>query len=355
MASLRKRRRRGRTYYLVRDRYGKEYAAGWSKRAASELLANFDRLEHLARHGALPPEPCTWDLQRLRDWDIARPGVSVASLKRRWRMILAGFGPHTPLEELTAGSIEAYRRSRLASTSTSPATVNRDLSVLRAALARARQPGTGSEYNRDPFAGIKRLKETRARPVSLPNRTVEMILATARRLAVTPEEKQDASIIEVIYRTASRVSQVLELRWSQIQGGQIVFPAHKGGLERVFPYRGALRKALGSPIGSDWVFPSRRRDGPRRGLRRFLRRVLRESGVTQRVTPHTFRHSASSAAFLAGRPIPEIQRLLGHGSPQMAIALYTQLFPEEVKPVPIRATSRRAKNANKGNLSKRKR
>lgn len=336
MASLRTRKRHGRLYYVVRTSRGKEYGAGWNPKTAKTLLAHYDNLERLAKHGALAPEPCSWDLQALRDWDVG--SSHDRSRERRWRVLLRVLGPHRPLEEVTRPLLEVYRKR-----GASPATVNRDLSVLRSAINRSRAL---SGFTADPFLGLTRLKEPRAKPVSLPPATVEKILSTARRLAVTDEERQDAAILELIYRTASRVSQILSLRWEQVRDGSLHFAPHKGGRERVFPCRGALRMALGRTNGSPWVFPSHRGDGPRTGLRRFLQRVLREAGVTQHVTPHTLRHSASSAAFLAGRPISEVQRLLGHGSPQMAIALYTQLFPAPIAPVPIRSAGRGAKGGN---------
>jgi len=234
----------------------------------------------------------------------------------------------------------------------SPATVNRDLSVLRSAWNRAK-PLSGVQN--DPFGGLQRLKEERSRPVALPPRAVQRILSTARTLAQTPEERQDVAILELVYRTASRVSQILNLRWDQVRNGQVIFAPHKGGRERVFPYAGRIRRLMGRPNGSEWVFPSHRGEGPRRGFRRFLKRVLVRAEVVEHVTPHTFRHSASSAAFLAGRPISEVQRLLGHGSPQMAIALYTQLFPAPIVPVPLRSQAPRAKRGSKAQVAHRKR
>jgi len=349
MASLRSRIRNGRTYYSVRTASGKEYGAGWNRKTAKELFEHYDRLERLASHDALPPERSTWDLRQLRSWDLG--SRHDPSRDRRWAVLLAVLGPHTLLAELSVSGLDAYRRVRMAGKA-SPATVNRDLSVLRSAWNRAK-PLSGVQN--DPFGGLQRLKEERPRPVALPPKTVQRILSTARTLAETPEERQDVAILELVYRTASRVSQILNLRWDQVRNGQVVFAPHKGGRERVFPYAGRIRRLMGRPNGSEWVFPSHRSEGPRRGFRRFLKRVLVRAEVVERVTPHTFRHSASSAAFLAGRPISEVQRLLGHGSPQMAIALYTQLFPAPIAPVPLRSQAPRAKRGSKAQVAHRKR
>src|SRR6185369_5498830 len=103
-------------------------------------------------------------------------------------------------------------------------------------------------YARDPFAAIAPLEERRGRrkPVSLPPKVIERAISSAWRLAkkkppwyVLPGEwAQNAAIIELIYLTASRSSQILRLRRDQVQRRDgvrtLVFPPHKGGLERVF-------------------------------------------------------------------------------------------------------------------------
>lgn len=346
MATLRSKQRNGRTYYTVRLRSGQELAAGWDIETARTIVAEHERAERLGLHGIHVPTRSKWILQDLRDWDMAQAelaGRETASRGRRWAVILDYIGNMTKIDTIGASEVESFTRKRLGA-GVGPATVNRDRALLRVALARARNPASMSGYSGDPFAGIPPLEERRARrkPVPLPPAAIRALLAECWRLAASPppravkphEWRQNAMMIELAYLTASRLSQITHLRWDQVGRGWLRFPAHKRGLERHFRLTGRLRVLLHMAVRgpSEWVFPSARSAGPRKGFRRFWRLACKGAGVTG-ATPHTLRHSASSTAFARGAMIPDIQRLLGHTSPAMAVQLYTQLFPQSINPV----------------------
>jgi len=137
-------------------------------------------------------------------------------------------------------------------------------------------------------------------------------------------------MIELLYLTASRLSQILELRADQIRDGLLYFPAHKKGRERWFRLEGRLSVLLAERKETPFVFPSLRAANAREGFRRFWAKACKIAGLT--MTPHTLRHSRASAWYAEGRTIAEVQRLLGHASLQMALRLYVQLFPETLPP-----------------------
>lgn len=344
MARLRVRTIRGKIYFICVTRDRRELSAGKTRKNAKEFVDNFDHLERLQKHGLPLPRKSSWTLKDLKDWDVRTS--SDPSRERRWRMILKGFGESTYLDEVTPQAIESYRERRLATPAAKgkriagPATVNRDCSVLSSALKRARtQPGV---VIGKPFEEIAPLSERqlRKKPVSRPPEEIRKFIQAAWEIAAAPpphvdrrEWDDNAAMIELLYMTASRLSQVLRLRAEQVKGKLLSFPGHKRGTERAFVLSGRLAELLASRGGEGgWLFPSHRRDGPRREFRRFWK-LVEEKAEIGHLTPHALRHSASSALFQAGGMIDEVQRLLGHQTPALAIALYTQLFPKPIEPI----------------------
>lgn len=359
MAWLRIRKIRGRRYYICVTRAGQELAAGKNIDTARRVVAHYDNMEQLARHKIPMPKQAVWTLAMLRDKDTERNPE--ASRRRRWDVLLRAFGADTYLDQVTPETLLAYRERR--GHETGPATVNRDMAVLRAALRRARDPGSGANYSDDPFAGILPLREPRDRRTPLtPQEVKRLIRAGYSRAAISPwhirgqEWADNARIIEIAYLTASRISQVLAMRREQVSGGRLTFAGHKRGAPRVFRVVGRLAVVLRPLLKRDgWLFPSARGEGHRRDFRRFMRLACDDADVP-RITPHGLRHAASSASFSSGAGIAHVQRLLGHTTPSQAIATYTALYPETMAPVgfhalstpagrkqPIRAARKRAK------------
>lgn len=329
MAKLRKRDRGAGIRYFIRTADGHELAAGRDLQTARDILAHYRNLETLLRHGVPIPMRSAWTLQKLSEWDQSERTED--SRRRRWNVILDTLGKETPLEEIEPGLLMAYGQKRKLA-GAGAATINRDLSVLAAALKRSRGL---SGYQKDPFAGLPRLKEQRPKPTVWPPKAIFGFLNICRRLAGRAGKRhraewlQNADMIEVLYLTASRLSQVLGLRWDQVRGELLYFPPHKGGLERWFRMDGRLGQVLGGPeLDGGFVFPSTRTAGAREGFRRFWEKACTEAKMP--MTRHSLRASRASAWFAEGKSIADVQRLLGHASPQMALRLYVQLFPDSL-------------------------
>jgi len=344
---LRSKKGKRRYYYTIRTRGGSEFGGGWNREEAQELVDHYSALERKQRHGIPLPSKSDWTLEDLkkRDLDLAhRDGQEIASRERRWKMILGALGPMTLIDEITAARIGDFTRRRLQSAGV--ATVRRDRSVLANALARARDPESGSGFEGDPFKGLDSMadQERRARkktPIFRPE-TVDAVLAAAWKLAaeqpshVRPGEwRQNAAILELIYLTSSRESQVRELRRDQLrehpsQPRRLVlwFPAHKRGEERLFDFEGRLRKILeGIPDdGSGWFFRSARADGPRDNFRRFLRLVLKRAKVPG-LTLRALRKSKASGELAAGTHPADVARDLGHRRLTTTLEWYAEIFP----------------------------
>lgn len=347
MAWLRSRKLKTGTYLYVVTKRGEYIPAGKQRDVAKEILAEADRIERLERIGKKPDPVCSWTLGELRDRDLkdARArGKEIPSRTRRWRGIVTRYGAGTLLDALTPAAIESEATRRLES-GVGPGTINRDRSLLRSALALARVHVDVSGFVGDPFVGVRPLKELAARreTPALTEETAERLIEAAWELAGDPpknaknlrpgEWAQNAAIVELLYRTSSRTSQVLQLKRSQLLGeGLLRFPPHKGGRERIFRIPPHAEKfILQASAGSPWVFPGRG-DGPREGFRRFWRALCAKMKLSG-VTPRALRTSAATVELEAGANLADLQRRLGHGSPQMAARFYAKTFPKVLRAV----------------------
>lgn len=358
---LRLKKGKQRKYYYIRTRAKKNLGAGYNKDAAEQMLSHFTALEILRKNGVPIPKVSGWKMENLRDYDLEaaeREGKETDSRRRRWNMIVGFFPEDLPIDDVTRDRIGLFIAKRRED-GASIATIRRDLTVLRGALVRARDPESGAEYEGDPFAGMPShgRKETAARvrtPKFRPELVEAVIAAAWEEAAEQPpyvlagEWRQNAEMTELIYLTKSRPEQIQELRRNQVRlhpnpshGTILWFDKHKLGAERFFFYRGRIREILeGIPnTGSEYFFPSQRAAGPRESpRRRFLQRAIRRAmkklndagtpapellGMTLR----SLRKSKACADLAAGRKPGEIQSELGHRSLSTTLTWYTEVFP----------------------------
>jgi len=167
-----------------------------------------------------------------------------------------------------------------------------------------------------------------------------------------PIGMRDRAILELLYACGLRVSELVGLDTDRIDlRAQQVRVIGKGNRERRVPmgdearervhrYRVGPREAWTSGRPSPAVFVGRRgRRLSREAVWALVRRWARAAGVTERVTPHTFRHSFATHLLEGGADLRVVQALLGHASISTT-QLYTHLTGERVREVYARAHPR---------------
>ncbi len=145
------------------------------------------------------------------------------------------------------------------------------------------------------------------------------------------ERREQADAIRLLLLTGCRRSEILTLRWSQVDHDRLVLADGKTG-PRIVPLNSQARRVLeGRPRGvSPFVFPSPR--DPARPLGRCLRfwyRARREAGIED-VRLHDLRHTHASHAVLNGVPLPVVSRLLGHAAVRTTLR-YAHLDDREIE------------------------
>jgi site-specific recombinase XerD len=170
------------------------------------------------------------------------------------------------------------------------------------------------ELKHNAAAEVARPKLPERLPQALPSRVVRDVLDSLP--VVTPIDLRDRAILELLYSSGLRVSEVASLSLADV-GADLLTVTGKGGKIRAVPVGGPARRAI-----ADWIERGRGQlagsDVPRAlwvGARggpldtRGIRRVVRHRAAT---FPHALRHSFATHLLEGGADLRAVQELLGH-------------------------------------------
>ncbi|MBX5463841.1 MAG: site-specific tyrosine recombinase XerD [Steroidobacteraceae bacterium] len=193
----------------------------------------------------------------------------------------------------------------------------------------------------DPTAQIAMPKIGRSLPKSLTEEEVEALLAAP---AVNdPLGNRDRTMLEVLYATGLRVSELVNLRGTQVNLNQgVIRIMGKGNRERLIPLgeeavrwltefsRGPRAEIL-LERQTDYLFPTRRGDRmTRQAFWHIIKRYARKAGVNKELSPHTLRHAFATHLLNHGADLRVVQMLLGH-SDLSTTQIYTHVARERMK------------------------
>ncbi len=138
---------------------------------------------------------------------------------------------------------------------------------------------------------------------------------------------RDRAILETLYATGCRASEVVDLKVSDLYlDSSFCRCTGKGSKQRIVPlgrsaigalktYLGESRPELTSDPSATWVFVSR---GGRQLTREMLwvlvKKYVRRTGLPGKISPHTLRHSFATHLLSGGADLRTVQELLGHAS-----------------------------------------
>lgn len=177
----------------------------------------------------------------------------------------------------------------------------------------------------NPTAKLERAKTSRPLPKSLSQEDVVALLAAPD--PDHPEGLRDRTMLEVIYATGLRVSELCKLTAAQVntQHG-IVRTTGKGNKDRLVPlgqeavtwldrYLAGARSDILGGRKSQYLFPTRRSEHMRReSFWHLIRRYGQQAGVRGDLSPHTMRHAFATHLLNNGADLRVVQLLLGHSS-----------------------------------------
>jgi integrase/recombinase XerD len=173
----------------------------------------------------------------------------------------------------------------------------------------------------------------------------EMELLLAQPGAATPADCRDSAMLELVYATGIRVSELIGLTVNSInwQVGYLVAMG-KGEKERIVPvgrtaydrvkrYLEGARPLLLKGGESDYLFLNRSGKGlTRQGFWKIVKKYAAKAGLGKRVHPHTFRHSFASHLLEGGADLRSVQIMLGHADISTT-QIYTHVTRERLKEI----------------------
>ncbi|MCD6705492.1 MAG: site-specific tyrosine recombinase XerD [Thiobacillus sp.] len=193
----------------------------------------------------------------------------------------------------------------------------------------------------DPTLNLDSPKLPRSLPKTLTETDVERLLDSAD--AATPLGLRDRAMLETLYATGLRVSELVGLKLTAVNlSDGVLRVTGKGNKDRLVPlgeeavqwlrsYLAESRPLLLERNLSDAVFVTARGGGmTRQAFWYLIKRHARTAGITRPLSPHTLRHAFATHLLNHGADLRVVQMLLGH-SDISTTQIYTHVARERMK------------------------
>ena len=220
-----------------------------------------------------------------------------------------------------------------------PATVSRSIASMKAFfhfLEKERR------IESDPAWRLKAPKIEKTMPRILT--TEEVTLLLEQPSGNTPKELRDKAMLELLYATGIRVSELISLKVSDLNLQMeyvICTDIHK---ERIIPFGNVAREALTrymqdgrdhliSQADCPWLFTNCTGGAmSRQGFWKIIKHYQEKAGIQKDITPHTLRHSFAVHLLENGADLRAIQEMLGHADIS-STQIYTHVVKKHLKDV----------------------
>ena len=198
----------------------------------------------------------------------------------------------------------------------------------------------------DPTETLSSPRVGKTLPKALTVQEIDELLEQPRKRS-TPEAKRDKAMLELLYATGMRVSELVGLNLDSIElrnnratvrcvgkaGKERLIPIHEQAVHALRVYLQEGRPELCRSKREKGLFINRRGERlTRQGFWLILKNYAKASNIPSDVTPHTLRHSFATHMLRGGAPLRSVQELLGHANISTT-QVYTQLTDEHVRRV----------------------
>ncbi|MBM4303590.1 MAG: site-specific tyrosine recombinase XerD [Deltaproteobacteria bacterium] len=195
----------------------------------------------------------------------------------------------------------------------------------------------------DPADLLSIVQKTKRLPKHLTIEEVFRLIASAE--GDTDLEIRDRALLEMWYATGARVSELAQLKSSQIDFQEkVVKIKGKGGKERIVPLsEDAVEWAKKyQALRHQWLIKIELKETKifflnrlgksftRQGIWKLVKKYTKKAGITRKVWPHMIRHSFATHVLRGGADLRAVQELLGHKSISTT-EIYTHLAIENLK------------------------
>jgi len=245
--------------------------------------------------------------------------------------------PFTP-DALTQQKVREYL-AQLSAKEYRKTTIVRKLATIRSFFKFLLRKG---HLQQNPISEIRTPKVEKRLPNFLDTTEVERLLTAPRTDGF--QGKRDRAILETLYSTGLRVSELTALNMGDIDFvGEVLRARGKGRRERIIPIGSyavravreylEVRSEVIEDISKDNGALFLNRFGERlssRSIRKILDKYIKVAGLTRRTSPHTLRHSFATHLLNRGANLRMVQELLGHKH-LSTTQVYTHLTTQNLK------------------------
>ena len=199
----------------------------------------------------------------------------------------------------------------------SSATVSRSIASIRSFFIYLLENG---KVKGNPTEGLKPLKVEKKAPEILSIEEVNLLLEQPS--GDTPKEIRDKAMLELLYATGLRVSELISLKMSDINLSLNYIECHDRTKSRIIPIENAAKYALNRYIteirpsmcaDSEYLFTNIKGDMmSRQGFWKVLKSYAKKAGINKDITPHMIRHSFATHMVINGADLVSLQEMLGH-------------------------------------------
>ena len=233
-------------------------------------------------------------------------------------------------------TIRAYL-SQLAERGLSASSVAGRLAAIRSMYRHALRNG---RIETDPLAGVRAPRRPSRLPRVLTVDEAAELVTAPRRMTVRDEAlaRRDAALLELLYATGMRISELTGLTLDRVDVGRrrlrvigkgnkerdLIFGAPAASALRAYLADGRPRLAARADPSTAVFLNAAGRPLTARGARLVIERWVGASGMPDRTSPHTLRHSFATHLLEGGADLRVVQELLGHANLQTT-QVYTHL------------------------------
>lgn len=201
----------------------------------------------------------------------------------------------------------------------------------------------------NPAEGLKPPRVEKKVPEILTVKEVDMLLRQPD--TSTPKGMRDKAMLELLYATGMRVSELIHLGLGDINLSLGYITCQDNGKERVIPINHASNQALGQYLenarehltkntGTTSLFTNCSGHAmSRQGFWKMLKGYAKAAGIAGEITPHTLRHSFAAHLIQNGADIKSVQEMLGH-SDISTTQVYLNLNTNKIRDVYINSHPR---------------
>lgn len=251
----------------------------------------------------------------------------------------------TYVTQITATSLNSYILY-LEKEGMKPATISRSIASMKAFFQYLQKNGI---LKQDLTEELKAPRIEKKVPEILSLEEVEQLLNQTK--GSTPKELRDSAMLELLYATGIRVSELINLQIQDINLQMEYIKCKDSHKERIVPFGSVAKEAVSKYLAegrkelvkeaeNPWLFTNCfGQPMSRQGFWKLIKAYGKKAGIRHEITPHTLRHSFAAHLVNNGADLHAVQEMMGH-SDVSTTQIYARISQSKIREVYAKAHPR---------------